>query len=122
MASYLNSAGLSRAHGFSLNVSNFYTTQQNVDYGNAVNAALQADYGYTRPFVIDTSRNGNGSNGDWCNPAGRKLGATDQQGGGAEMLLWIKDPGESDGNCGTGGGTVAGQFNPQLAYNLVYGY
>jgi endoglucanase len=38
------------------------------------------------------------------------------------MLLWIKTPGESDGNCGTGTGTVAGQFDPQLAYNLVYGY
>lgn len=38
------------------------------------------------------------------------------------MLLWIKDPGESDGDCGTGSGTVAGQFNPQLAYDLVHGY
>ena len=51
-----------------------------------------------------------------------KLGPTDQVGGGAEALLWIKDPGESDGNCGTGTGTVAGQFSPQLAYDLVYGY
>jgi endoglucanase len=122
MAGYLNSAGLSQAHGFSLNVSNFYTVAQNLAYGNAVNADLSADYGYTKPFVIDTSRNGNGSNGQWCNPSGRKLGATAQQGGGAEMLLWIKSPGESDGDCGTGTGTVAGQFDPQIAYDLVYGY
>jgi endoglucanase len=123
MASYLNSAGLAQAHGFSLNVSSFYTVAQNIAYGNAINADLSAWYGYTKPFVIDTSRDGNGSNNNqWCNPQGAKLGATDQVGGGAEALLWIKDPGESDGNCGTGGGTVAGQFNPQLAYDLVYGY
>jgi endoglucanase len=123
MAGYLNSAGLAQAHGFSVNVSSFYTTDENVAYGNAVNAALSTNYGYTKPFVIDTSRNANGSdNGQWCNPAGRKLGVPDQQGGGAEMSLWIKTPGESDGDCGTGTGTVAGQFDPALAYNLVYGY
>jgi endoglucanase len=123
MASYLNSAGLAHAHGFSLNVSNFYTTAQNVAYGQQINAALSADYGYTRPFVIDTSRNANGSSGQWCNPDGAKLGSTDQiANDGAEMLLWIKTPGESDGNCGTGGGTTAGQFDPQIAYDLVYGY
>ena len=121
MATYLNAAGLSSARGFSLNVSNFYTVAQNVGYANQVNADLRADYGYTKPFVIDTSRDANGSNGQWCNPAGRKLGPTDQQGGGAEMLLWIKPPGESDGNCGTST-AAAGQFDPQLAYDLIYGY
>ena len=123
MASYLNSAGLAQAHGFSLNVSSYYTVAQNVAYANAINADLSSWYGYTKPFVIDTSRDGNGSNDNqWCNPQGAKLGATDQVGGGADALLWIKDPGESDGDCGTGDGTVAGQFNPQLAYDLVYGY
>jgi len=122
MASYLNSAGVAHAHGFSLNVSNFYTTAQNVAYGNEINAALSADYGYTKPFVIDTSRNGNGSEGQWCNPDGAKLGSTDQLGGGAEMLLWIKTLGESDGDCGTGEGTTAGEFIPQIAYDLIYGY
>ncbi len=122
MAGYLNSAGLAQAHGFSLDVSSFYTVAQNVAYGDAINADLSADYGYTKPFVIDTSRDGNGSNGNWCNPSGMKLGATDHVGGGAEALLWIKDPGESDGDCGTGDGTVAGQFDPQIAYDLVYGY
>jgi endoglucanase len=122
MAGYLNSGGLAHARGFSLNVSSFYTTAQNITYANAINADLKADYGYTKPFVIDTSRNGNGSNGNWCNPSGMKLGVTDQVGGGADALLWIKQPGESDGNCGTGDGTVAGQFVPQIAYDLVYGY
>ena len=65
----------------------------------------------------------NGSDGQWCNPDGAKLGSTDQiANDGAELLLWIKTPGESDGNCGTGDGTTAGQFVPQIAYDLVYGY
>lgn len=122
MAQHLAAAGLKGAHGFSLNVSNFYTTAQNTGYGNAVNTALSSSSGYTKPYVIDTSRNGKGSDGTWCNPAGRKLGTPTQLGGGAEMLLWIKTPGESDGNCGTGAGSTAGQFLPQIAYDLVYGY
>lgn len=121
MAQHLNQAGLARVHGFALNVSNFYTTAQNISYAGSINSTLSG-YGYTRPFVVDTSRNGNGSNGTWCNPASRKIGTRTQLGGGAEMLLWIKAPGESDGNCGVGAGSTAGQFLPQVAYNLVYGY
>lgn len=122
MAQHLNGAGLSKAHGFSLNVSNYYTTAQNITYANSINSYLSSHYGYTKPFVVDTSRNGNGSNGSWCNPASRKIGSATQLGGGAEMLLWIKTPGESDGNCGVGGGSTAGQFLPQVAYDMVYGY
>lgn len=69
MAQRLHEAGLRQAHGFSLNISNYYTTAQNTAYGNAVNSELAARYGYTKPFVVDTSRNGNGSNGEWCNAA-----------------------------------------------------
>ncbi|MGW0121504.1 glycoside hydrolase family 6 protein [Streptomyces sp. NPDC003327] len=122
MAQRLHEAGLRQAHGFSLNVSNFYTTAQNTAYGNAVNGELSARYGYTKPFVVDTSRNGNGSNGEWCNPAGRRIGTPTRLGGGAEMLLWIKGPGESDGNCGVGTGSTAGQFLPEVAYKMIYGY
>ncbi len=121
MAQQLAAAGVSGAHGFALNVSNYFTTEQNTSYGNAVNSALSS-YGYTKPFVVDTSRNGNGSNGQWCNPAGRRIGTPSQRGGGAEMLLWIKIPGESDGNCGVGAGSSAGQFLPEVAYKMIYGY
>ncbi|MEE1784521.1 glycoside hydrolase family 6 protein [Streptomyces sp. SP17BM10] len=121
MAQHLAAAGVSGAHGFSLNVSNYLSTGENVAYGNAVNAALGSTKGFTKPFVIDTSRNGNGSNGGWCNPAGRRIGTPTQVGGGAEMLLWIKAPGESDGNCGVGAGSTAGQFLPEVAYRMVYG-
>jgi endoglucanase len=118
MASRLNSAGVRNVRGFALNVSNYYTTNQSVSYANSVNSSL----GFTAHFVVDTSRNANGSNGQWCNPAGRKLGVTSQVGGsGAEMLLWIKTPGNSDGQCGIAPSTPAGQFNPDLAIRLIDG-
>lgn len=113
---------LRQAHGFSLNVSNYLTTAENTAYGNTVNSELNARYGYTKPFVVDTSRNGNGSNGQWCNPSGRRIGTPTRLGEGAEMLLWIKVPGESDGNCGAGTGSSAGQFLPEVAYKMIYGY
>ncbi|UCM91608.1 glycoside hydrolase family 6 protein [Streptomyces marincola] len=123
MADRLNAAGLGLARGFSLNVSNYFTTSQNAAYAGSINQVLGQRYGYSRPFVVDTSRNGNGSNGQWCNPAGRRIGTPTQQGGGgAEMLLWIKTPGESDGDCGVGSGSTAGQFLPEVAYRMIYGY
>ncbi|MBN8233464.1 glycoside hydrolase family 6 protein [Corallococcus macrosporus] len=121
MAQRLESAGVRNVRGFSINVSNFYPTAESATYGNAVNAALSSRYGYTRQYVVDTSRNGNGSNGEWCNPAGRKLGVPSQTGGGAELLLWVKTPGDSDGQCGIAPGTPAGQFSPDLATRLIDG-
>ncbi len=121
MAQRLESAGVRNIRGFSLNVSNYYTTAQSTSYGGSVNASLSSRYGYTKSFVVDTSRNGNGSNGEWCNPAGRKLGVTSQVGGGADMLLWVKVPGDSDGQCGIAPNTPAGQFDPNLALRLING-
>ncbi|MFC0114152.1 glycoside hydrolase family 6 protein [Kibdelosporangium aridum] len=118
MASRLDSAGVRNVRGMSINVSNYITTSESAAYGNAVSSSLP---GYTKPFVIDTSRNGNGSNGEWCNPAGRKLGAPAQVGGSAELLVWAKIPGDSDGSCGIGAGIPAGQFSPDLAIRLIDG-
>ena len=123
MASYLNSAGLAHAHGFSLNVSSFYTDRperhlrQRHQRGPEAPTTATPSRSSSTPAATATAPTDN-----WCNPSGMKLGVTDQVGGGAEALLWIKQPGESDGNCGTGDGTVAGQFVPQIAYDLVYGY
>ncbi|SEM30667.1 endoglucanase [Stigmatella aurantiaca] len=123
MAQRLDSAGVKNIRGFALNVSNFYTTAQSNTYGTSVSNALSSRYGYTKKFVVDTSRNGNGSNGEWCNPGGRKLGATSQvnTGTGAELLLWVKSVGESDGYCGIAPGAAAGQFSPDLAIRLIDG-
>jgi endoglucanase len=118
MAKRLKAAGIAHARGFALNVSNFQSTSRNVSYAGSVNAAL----GSAKHFVIDTSRNGNPLNGDdWCNPTGQKVGAPPRTGGatGLDAQLWIKPPGESDGDCGIGAGTEAGEFSPAIAMKLL---
>jgi endoglucanase len=118
VAPALEAAGLRNVRGFSVNVSNFFTTADSTAYANEVQALLT----FATRYVVDTSRNGNGSNGEWCNPAGRKLGVTSQVGtGGPELLLWVKVPGDSDGSCGTGTGIPAGTFSPDLALHLITG-
>ncbi|MFK3646923.1 glycoside hydrolase family 6 protein [Lysobacter enzymogenes] len=122
MARRLHAAAAGEIRGFALNVSNYHTTADSNRYGAAVSAALKNQFGYAKPFVVDTSRNGNGSNGEWCNPAGRKLGAASQHSAsGAEMLLWVKVPGDSDGNCGIAPNTPAGTFSPDIATRLIEG-
>ncbi|MEV8376630.1 glycoside hydrolase family 6 protein [Kribbella sp. NPDC056861] len=110
-----------KIRGFALNTSNYYRTAESATKGNAIRAALNSP----AQFVIDTSRNGNGSNGEWCNPAGRKLGDTSRDGrhisGTVDSLLWLKVPGDSDGDCGVGTGVPAGTFSPVLAKRLIAG-
>ncbi|MFP4148789.1 MAG: glycoside hydrolase family 6 protein [Nitriliruptoraceae bacterium] len=118
-ASRLRHAGVAHARGFALNTSNFQRTEAEVTYGRAVSAAL----GARTPFVIDTSRNGNGpiSAADgWCNPPGRAVGrtpTTDTQTDLVDAFLWVKVPGESDGSCR--GGPSAGVFWPEYAVGLA---
>ncbi|HEX9484915.1 MAG TPA: glycoside hydrolase family 6 protein, partial [Gemmatimonadaceae bacterium] len=71
MADRLKSAGVGRAQGFSLNVSNFYLTSDNVSYGTDVANRIGGKH-----FIVDTGRNGLGPTADaqWCNPDGRALG------------------------------------------------
>ncbi|WP_394829768.1 glycoside hydrolase family 6 protein [Pendulispora albinea] len=127
MATRLDSAGVRNVRGFAVNVSNFYTTDESLSYASNVNTSLSSKFAYTKKFVIDTSRNGKGSkNGEWCNPAERKLGTATQAGGGgagsnADALLWVKVPGDSDGPCGTAPSTPAGTFSPELAVRLING-
>lgn len=117
MARRLTRAGVAESHGFALNVSNFVGTSDNVAYGDALSAALGG-----RGYVIDTSRNGAGpaSDGEWCNPTGRALGARptlSPNRGRAHAFLWIKRPGESDGACN--GGPSAGAWWPDYALGLA---
>ncbi|UUU24983.1 glycoside hydrolase family 6 protein [Streptomyces sp. DSM 40750] len=116
----LRRAGVARADGFSLNVSNFQTDAATTSYGLRLSDALGGKH-----FVVDTSRNGNGPlNGDrgtaWCNPPGRALGTpptTDTGEPALDAYLWIKRPGESDGECR--GGPAAGQWWPDYALGLA---
>ncbi|GHJ36102.1 glycoside hydrolase family 6 protein [Streptomyces sp. TS71-3] len=119
----LGRAGIGHADGFSLNVSNFQTTGAARAYGHRLSEAL-AGTG-TKHFVVDTSRNGRGPlAGDhstaWCNPPGRALGAPPTLHTGDPLVdayLWIKRPGESDGQCR--GGPAAGTWWPQYAVGLA---
>jgi endoglucanase len=120
MAARLHAAGLPNVHGFAVNVSNYYTTAQSANYAAQVNTHLLGR-GYVKPFVVDTSRNGNGHGDGWCNPPGRRLGTPPRIGGGAELLLWVKTVGTSDGLCGTAPTVPAGTFDPALAIRLIDG-
>ncbi|MFJ8044849.1 glycoside hydrolase family 6 protein [Kitasatospora sp. NPDC096147] len=118
LARALERAGVGAADGFALNVSNFFPTDQSYAYGREVSAALGGKH-----FVIDTSRNGNGApgGGSWCNPPGRALGQepTTRTGReGLDALLWVKIPGESDGDCGRGE-PAAGEFWLSYALGLA---
>ena len=107
--------------GFAVNVSNFYTTEDSIEYGRQLSAKIG-----DKPFVIDTSRNGNGpwNEGDederWCNPPGRALGespTTKTADPLVDAYLWVKRPGESDGECK--GGPKAGEWWPEYALDLA---
>jgi endoglucanase len=119
MADNLQKAGIDRADGFATNVSNFIATAAEVAYGEQVSAKAG-----NKHFVIDTSRNGNGTNGEWCNPPGRAIGEkpTTQTGNKlVDAFLWIKIPGQSDGNSGEchGSNFPAGTWWPDYALALV---
>jgi endoglucanase len=89
----------------------------------------------TTRFVIDTSRNGDGPNsmqqyanppynqpasvitslasGNWCNPPGAGLGLKPTANTGVPLLdayLWVKTPGQSDGQCDGAGGARAWDY------------
>jgi endoglucanase len=119
MANRLNQVGVAKARGFSLNTANFFTTEEEIGYGDAISGMTGG-----KPYVIDTSRNGAGpAEGEmyWCNPSGRALGSrptTATGNGNVDAFLWVKRPGESDGACGTGEAS-AGTFVNQYAIDLV---
>lgn len=117
MARRLRSAGVERAAGFSLNISNFLGNTVNIAYGEAVSRQIGGKH-----FIIDTSRNGaNASRGGvWCNPTGQTIGTAPTSNTGNKLVdafLWVKVPGESDGTCG--GGPRAGQWWADYALALA---
>jgi endoglucanase len=125
MAERLKLAGIAEADGFALNVSNYKSTETEVKYGKEISKLVGGKH-----FVIDTSRNGNGppkegckvgdSEACWCNPPGRALGSppTDKTADPlVDAYLWLKKPGESDGQCN--GGPKAGVFWQERAVELA---
>ena len=170
-------AGVQRAQGFFLNVSNYQTDAASSDYGQWISDCIAMDtdpssWAYGQPadcasqyypatesdfstwglttawyaanmgsavatthYVVDTSRNGQGPNpmtayaaapysqpasvistlasGNWCNPPGAGLGVRPTTSTGTPLLdadLWIKTPGQSDGQCDALGGVRAWDY------------
>jgi endoglucanase len=87
-------------------------------------------------FVVDTSRNGDGpdsmqqyaaapydqpssviaalASGNWCNPPGSGLGLRPTTDTGVPLLdafLWVKTPGQSDGQCDAAGGVRSWDYS-----------
>lgn len=190
----LSQAGVARADGFFLNVSNYRLDSHLEKYGTWISKCLDfatnpaswglghfdwcasqyypanpndfstwglTDQWYTdnvesqtwwysesllKHFVIDTSRNGQGpwtpttpypDPQDWCNPPDRGLGVRPTANTGISLLdafLWVKIPGESDGECTRGLGPAgttsdpewrlvdpaAGAWFPEMALDLVH--
>jgi len=127
LATALEASGVGAGDGFALNVSNFQTTKRSVAYGRELSQRLDGAH-----FVIDTSRNGAGpapvaasdpgAHTSWCNPTGRRLGTrptTDTALPLVDAFLWVKQPGDSDGECG--GGPPAGTWYPRYATHLLGG-
>jgi endoglucanase len=115
MAARLTAANIAAADGFATNVSNFMPTSDELAYGTTVSKLTN-----NKHFVIDTARNGNGSDGNWCNPGGRAVGQAPTTMTGnpaADAFLWLKVPGESDGSCN--GGPSAGTWWPSYALALI---
>jgi endoglucanase len=116
-AERLKQAGIEDANGFSLNTSNYVTTEENLAFGKKLSALVGGAH-----FVIDTSRNGAGATPDnqWCNPPARKIGKPPTTMTGEPLVdgfLWLKRPGESDGECN--GGPKAGVFWLEKALDMA---
>ncbi len=96
----------------------------------------------TAHFVVDTSRNGRGpndmsayavapynqpasvitalQNGGWCNPPGSGNGTKPTASTGvplADAYLWVKTPGESDGQCNIAGGARGWDYSQDNPWN-----
>lgn len=121
MADRLQRAGIADARGFALNTSNYRADDELSQFAQELLGALRLE----THFVIDSSRNGNGpvpagDAEDWCNPEGRALGrapTADTGNPAQDAFLWLKRPGESDGECK--GGPAAGQWFDARALEMA---
>jgi endoglucanase len=115
IASLLEEAGVDDVRGFSTNVSNFQSDDDETSYGEELSALVGGAH-----YIVDSGRNGFGATTDWCNPPGRAFG-TDPGGvsdqANLDAFVWVKPVGESDGECN--GGPPAGQFWPERTMELA---
>jgi endoglucanase len=117
MAERLKAAGVGKARGFALNTSNYIADEELIAYGDKIVSLIGETH-----YIIDSSRNGNGPTEDsaWCNPAGRALGrrpTADTGNPNLDAYAWLKNPGESDGECA--GGPAAGRWFHERAIEMA---
>lgn len=116
VAARLLKAAVDKADGFSLNVSNYIASAPSIEYGEQISRRVGGKH-----FVIDTSRNGAGNASHWCNAQGQAIGPTPTtrtNNALVDAFLWVKLPGESDGECERGE-PRAGQWWPEYAVRLA---
>ncbi|OQR88682.1 glycoside hydrolase, partial [Achlya hypogyna] len=90
--------GSGRVNGIAINTSNYHSTAEMVAMCQSYSSATGGMH-----CVIDTSRNANGSpQNEWCNAKSAGIGAPPTSSTGNNIVdyyLWLKVPGESDGEC-----------------------
>lgn len=117
MADRLKAVGIEKVSGVAINTSGYENLDNNKNYLRELQRYLKGLHA-----VIDTSRNGKkvpSQKDSWCNPVGAALGknpSLDTQDPYIDAYLWIKKPGESDGDCK--GGPPAGQWWRDQAISL----
>ncbi|POM75071.1 Glycoside hydrolase [Phytophthora palmivora] len=99
-----------RVKGVTINTSNYRSNDECTTY--CTNFFQTAMGSTSMTCAVDTSRNYNGSpTSDWCNVATAGIGKPPSSETGIsniDYFMWIKPPGESDGECS--GGPAAGSF------------
>ncbi|HEU5036792.1 MAG TPA: glycoside hydrolase family 6 protein [Nocardioides sp.] len=120
---YLKAAGIAFDRGFSTNVSNFRPTSAEKAYAGTMLSGLRRLGVKGMHYVVDTSRNGatppDGSGFDTINPTWARVGKAPKLvfDGAFDGTLWVKHPGESDGQVNGGG--PSGQWCDLLADRLL---
>ncbi|MFE3192984.1 glycoside hydrolase family 6 protein [Nocardia sp. NPDC059240] len=101
--------------GIALNVANRRPEAEIRAYATRIEQA----YGHQLFVMIDSSVNGAPNTADlvdWCNPKGQKVGSVPGTRFDRDAMVthaFIKNPGQSDGRCGTSD-AAAGEFDRQL--------
>ena len=125
--SYLKQAGVEYDRGISVNVSNFRPTPSEKTYADKLLGQLRKLGIRGKHYVVDSSRNGYASPPDpdsdrnVLNPTWARLGSPPRLvfDGTFDGTLWVKHPGESDGEVNGGG--PSGHWCDMLADRLIDG-
>lgn len=118
ITSILVQIDVGRGRGIIMNVASIGSNATESAAADAIIASLAQAGVPNMHYLIDTSRNGIGPNGQTsCNPRGLAVGlrpTTNTSDPLADAYLWVKTPGGSDGQC-QAGDPPAGTFMPTLA-------